>query len=322
MLIKIANKMKKGVWISVASLVFLIIFSGFWVFHSEDDHQKKWSETVKPNAVNAVIGDESFRAVYDKEPTAATSEQKRIVTHLKYVRKKLLHRDVGYLSKRKRQLRRKNLNRLKDYIQRGEFPKNKAFSNRRPNFIDSKGRICAVGYLVEQSLGRRAAEALNEKFQYEYVLEMESPKLRKWATENGFTTRELAMIQPSYGDDGWGVGPEENKNKMSRTIEYGILGVNVGLSAVNGYLGIKKSGSVIPATAGIALGASTITMGLTDKTRYSTADFITGGLSVAVGSWAMYSIFNKKSSSNNLTVAPVPSSRFNGNMGISINYRF
>lgn len=315
--------MKKGVWISAILLVILVIISGFWEIQPKENSQKKWSETVKPNAVNAVIGDKSFRAVYGKEPIAATSEHKRIVTHLKYVRKKLLQRDVDHLSKRQRQLRDKNLKRLKTYIQSGEFPNNNAFANRRPTFIDGHGRICAVGYLVEQSLGRKVAEALNEKYQYEYVLEMESPTLRNWAAQNGFTIRELAMIQPAY--DGGGccvVSPEGEKDKMSRTTEKILIGANIGLSIANGYLGWKQSGRVIPASASIAAGASTISLGLMGETHYSTTDYITGGLSVAAGSWALYSMFNKKSTSNNLTIAPVPSPRFDGNMGISVNYRF
>lgn len=306
-------------WISGIPVLVLLLASGFLVLDNQVESEQKWSTTIKPDAINAVIGDESYRAKFGAKPGKGTSENERITTHLQYVQKKLLDRNLDFLTEQQQENRVKHLNRLTNYIQQGVFPENNAFPNQhRPNFIDSEGRICAVGYLIEQSMGRDVAESINDKYQYEYVLKMDSNVLDKWAQRNGFTVRELAMIQPAYCYQSC-----VEQDNVSKTTESILIGANVGLSLVNGYYGLHQSGKVIPASASIALGASAITLGLTKHANYSTVDYITGGLSIAAGSWALRSVFNKKSSSsNNLTVAPVPNTRFDGNVGLSVNYRF
>jgi hypothetical protein len=72
------------------------------------------------------------------------------------------------------------------------------YDDRKPCFIDDGGNICAVGYLVEQTAGRAAAEAINARHQYDELLAMDDPTLLAWATKSGFTLTELAMIQPTY----------------------------------------------------------------------------------------------------------------------------
>lgn len=318
-------KIRMRSWISGTLILILVLSSGFLVVVNQVDDDQQWSTTIKPNAINAVIGDESYRAKYGAEPDKRTFENERITTHLQYVQQKLLDRNVDFLSQQQQENRTKYLNRLTDYIRQGEFPQNNAFPNQhRPNFIDSEGRICAVGYLIEQSMGHEVAESINDKYQYEYVLKMDSNVLEKWAQRNGFTVRELAMIQPAYDDRDpcCVIGPEPNQDKISRPLESVMIGASVGLSVINGYLNFENSSKVIPAAAGIVVGASSITLGLTEKLHYSTTDYITGGLSVAAGSWALHSIFKNNSSSNNLTIAPVPNTRFDGKVGLSVNYRF
>ena len=61
------------------------------------------------------------------------------------------------------------------------------------------GRICAVGYLIEQSAGRALAEAINAHFAEAMITEMESLALDGWIATSGLNVCELAMIQPCYG---------------------------------------------------------------------------------------------------------------------------
>jgi hypothetical protein len=149
--------------------------------------------------VNSVLGDESFVAVMGKKPTAEDSEQLRLRTHLQYVEKRLRAADVHHLSKKQRAARSLHLQHLHEYLTKGKFPHNHLFAGRRPHFIDEEGRICAVGYLVETSVGRNVAEQLNREFEWAYVQDIRSSIFDSWAKQAGFSKKELAMIQPSYG---------------------------------------------------------------------------------------------------------------------------
>ncbi|MFY0565686.1 hypothetical protein ACN28E_17835 [Archangium lansingense] len=106
---------------------------------------------------------------------------------------------MEHLSPELRAARKMNLDRLEAYIQRGLFPQNDDHPDaRRPTFIDSRGRICAVGYLVEQALGRQAAEAIAAQYKYAYIREIRSPLLTDWLPTTGLEPEEVEMIQPAY----------------------------------------------------------------------------------------------------------------------------
>lgn len=150
--------------------------------------------------VNAVLGDESYRLRFGQMPNAQTDEVIRIQTHLEYVEDLLRKRDVADLPTELLNRRLRLLDLLRVYRLQGIFPHNERFPNeRKPCFIDEAGRICAVGYLVEQSAGRTIAESINEKWQYDYLSDMEDAVLDQWIAESGLTKEECAMIQPTYG---------------------------------------------------------------------------------------------------------------------------
>lgn len=196
----------------------------------------KQSQTTKtsghPSAqtVNAVIGDESFIAQFGEKPGPNVSDKLRIKTHLQYVEQKLRARSTDHLSPSQRKNRSHYLDLLREYIRAEAFPHNDGHPDaRRPAFIDIDGNICAVGYLVEQTRGRAVAEALNSKYKYAFIPEIDDPIFKKWVNESGFTIKELAMIQPMYGPP----PPEErvettNSNHVERS--YGI-GTTLLLSA-------------------------------------------------------------------------------------------
>ena len=225
------------------------------------------------NTVNAIIGDASYVQKFELSPDANTNEVLRLQTHLSYVETLLSQRDLSHLSGQQKSNRKQILEVLHQYWNNGVFPKNYDYEERRPCFIDRDGAICAVGYLIEKTAGREVAEAINEKHQYDYLLDMNEEVISEWADENGLTLEECAMIQPAYG---WQPGPGQTVEAPIDQ-EYGIasgvaLGVNAGMNILNlsnRFRGINKNFSYI----GLATGATQIVMGIMnikdDETQYA-----------------------------------------------------
>lgn len=186
-----------------------------------------------PDLINPVVGNASFRARFGQEPGPGTDENARIATHLAYVENLLRARDVRHLPALQRQRRAALLDHLHRYRTAGVFPRNEQYPGRRPCFIDGAGRICAVGYLVEQTAGRALAERVNAQHQYDYLQDMRTPELLAWVGQSGLSLRECAMIQPSYN---WGPSPGQ-PNHVSAGYGAGSAvwsGLNAPLAALNG----------------------------------------------------------------------------------------
>jgi hypothetical protein len=155
---------------------------------------------ISPNTVNPVVGDASYLARFGHQPRANTSDFERIQTHLAYAEQQLRQHTPAGLPTTQRQRRAHLLDLLHAYWQAGVFPSNEAPDGQRhPCFIDRAGRICAVGYLVEQTAGRAAAERINTRFQYSELLNMHDPALSSWVGGSGLSLAECALIQPTYG---------------------------------------------------------------------------------------------------------------------------
>jgi len=154
----------------------------------------------KPSKViNAVLGEVAFLQAYGYLPHGNENEMERIQLHLRYVENLLRRKDVSGMPLELQEKRLQMLNRLCEYRERAEFPTNYAYPGQRvPCFIDYKGNICAVGYLVEQSAGRAVAEKINEKYQYANIKEMQDPMVQNWIASSGLSEEECAMIQPAY----------------------------------------------------------------------------------------------------------------------------
>jgi|GEM_PF-6181508 len=149
--------------------------------------------------INPVIGDQSYFMAFGKMPDQFSDEQVRIRTHLAYAEFLLGKRNVSHLSVEMQAKRSHALDLLHEYWTRGQFPLNNDYKNeRRPCFIDDNGTICAVGYLVEKTAGREAAEYINDKHMYQEIMEMKDPMIFEWMQQNGLTEEECAIIQPSY----------------------------------------------------------------------------------------------------------------------------
>jgi hypothetical protein len=147
---------------------------------------------------NHHLGDDSFVAAYGRAPTASDPEPVRMHAHLVYVRGVLAARQATSpaLAARRDEL----LGYLGDYIAKGSTPINTYLPWRSPVFIDRDGTVCAVGYLIERSVGRAAAEAIARAHRFEFLEDIAAaePTVRAWIASSGFTLDELASIQPAY----------------------------------------------------------------------------------------------------------------------------
>ena len=184
-------------------------------------------------AINPLIGDISFVDKFGQKPTAKTDEALRIKTHLEYVENLLRQKDISNLTLEQQEKRKNLLDLLHEYWTAGIFPRNYDHTDKRvPCFIDKDGKICAVGYLVEQTAGRQSAEKINDNHKYDKLLAMNDRLVDSWIKTSGLTKKECAMIQPTYGPP-----PSYNYNYISP--QYGIAssvlgGVNLSLNVIDG----------------------------------------------------------------------------------------
>jgi len=151
-------------------------------------------------------GDDSFVALFGRAPTDADDERVRMAAHLKYVHGWLASRPATRpeLAGKRAAL----LEALQRYIAKGTTPQNTNLPWRTPVFIDDEGRICAVGYLIESSVGRALPEKIAKLHKYDFLEDIAAamPEVAQWIEESGLTLEELASIQPAYDEPsvhGW-----------------------------------------------------------------------------------------------------------------------
>lgn len=222
------------------------------------------------NTVNAVIGDVSYQQRFGRNPNESTNEILRLQTHLSYVEAMLSSKDVSHLSESQQRNRAAVMELLREYWMNGVFPTNYDYPGRRPCFIDRDGNICAVGYLIEKTVGREVAEAINEDHQYDYLLDMDEEVIARWADTYGLTLEECAMIQPAYG---WQPVKTEAPIPTSYGISSGFAGgANIGINIMN-----LKGSSPTVAYIGFLTGATQVVLGLTHLKKDKTTYGIVGG---------------------------------------------
>ena len=239
--------------------------------------------------VNAVLGNSS---------QIFSSEQARIRAHLEAVAERLARVDDSSLAPALRDARQRNLDRLRAYAYAGVFPSNPAsIAGRTPNFLDDHGNVCAVGYLVEQDLGRDAVVAVARDYQFDYVPYINSPALADWQASSGLSTLELAMIQPSYGDPDppppttairfWSGGGWSDRDLLLA----GLLTSNLVTSIANFAYLTEGRGHAIGGWVGIFSGAASFIYGISaEEPAFTAAGVMAGaigatsfGLAIAKG---------------------------------------
>lgn len=214
--------------------------------------------TEPGQSVNAVIGDISFLEKYGISPTAETNEYLRLQTHLEYVEKLLRKKDISTLTKIQQENREKMLDLLNEYWKSGVFPKNYDYPGKRiPCFIDKKGRICAVGYLIEQSTGREVAEEINSKYKYAYLADIDDHTIDNWIRSSGLTKEECAMIQPAYAP----VYPSNYVSPAYAVSSSLLSGLNLSLNTINGIQISRGTNNKTVPIFGLISGAGQIALG-------------------------------------------------------------
>jgi|GEM_PF-3595299 len=151
--------------------------------------------------IDAMIGDGGFNRVYPVVPGNGIDHDVQITRSLARLELLLRQRNVQSWPLGLRAERARNLDRLHEYRLRAIYPRNYDHPDRLlPCFIDRNGAICAVGYLIEMSAGRAAAERINARYQYATVAAMNDPDIYNWIARSGLTRAEVEAIQrPEMG---------------------------------------------------------------------------------------------------------------------------
>jgi MYXO-CTERM domain-containing protein len=140
--------------------------------------------------------------------TPAQLERFRIQRHLARVEATLREETPHDLAERPAQARARLLDELHLYAERGIFPQNPDFPDRRvPYFIDELGTACAVGHLMIVSGAAELALEIASDENNDVVADIDHPGVGPWLAANGLTEADAAWIQPSYGPCGFGEMP-------------------------------------------------------------------------------------------------------------------
>ena len=148
------------------------------------------------DGANHHLGDASIVARFGHAPGKGDGEATRMKTHLGYVRALLA---AGAPTRPELAARRTELlDYLNDYIAKNITPANMDQPWRTPVFVDALGNMCAVGYLIERSVGRELVQRIAATHRFDYLEDIAMPEVAAWVAESGFTLDELASIQPGY----------------------------------------------------------------------------------------------------------------------------
>lgn len=217
-------------------------------------------------------------------PSTVALDAARIGARLVRVERRLRGRPPAGLSERQRRRRERALRHLREYRTRGIFPVNSDFPGRRvPYFVDRKGTLCALAYLIWRSGHRNLVAEVAATHNNGRVRELASnARLREWLRRHGLTVEEASMIQPSYeGDDC--VACVTQPEQPERSVDAGFViasALGSGLSVWSGLsnasdLAAHGSGSAVTGIAGGLAGGAAAALGATR--------FDTEGASLAVG---------------------------------------
>ncbi|MEJ7663205.1 MAG: hypothetical protein WKG07_28525 [Hymenobacter sp.] len=178
------------------------------------------------------------------------------------------------------------------------FPHNASpDGQRRPCFIDEAGRICAVGYLVEQTAGRAAAERINQHFQYAEIGQMHDAALSRWVAGSGLSVADCALIQPTYNNQPY-QRPETLSNGYATSSAL-LGGINLAAISLNRSAAGQQTGRWLPLLT-MATGTTQAILGMgnfpsgngyyteSDARRYvSIANVGVGTATLLFGTWSL-----------------------------------
>lgn len=94
--------------------------------------------------------------------------------------------------------RQRNLDRLREYRRRGEFPRNPGYDGRVPCFVGADGTRCSVGHLLVEDGREDLVASVMADDPTLRIEDLEGGPVLEWIESNGFTREEAARIQPAY----------------------------------------------------------------------------------------------------------------------------
>jgi hypothetical protein len=146
--------------------------------------------------IDAVIAAPAYNKVMAVRDAPYIEYHEQVTRRLEYLESLLRSRDVSNWPEALRAERMKNINRLHDYREAGNFPMNFDHPDRQlPCFLDRKGNLCAVANLIAQSEGIEMVEKITSRYKYATVSEMKMPELEQWIASSGLTRDEVITIQ-------------------------------------------------------------------------------------------------------------------------------
>lgn len=160
------------------------------------DHRSPQPAYTHLYEVNAVW--EHFREAAPLLEIQFQSDIERISYHLTLVEQYLRNHCPKSIKGQALKKRLALLDSLQAYAKASIFPQNIYHNERRPYFIDHRGVHCAVGYLMKASNSGALAARIRQEHNFDYLRDIKTEGVSKWAKEWGFELTELAWIQPGY----------------------------------------------------------------------------------------------------------------------------
>jgi hypothetical protein len=213
-------------------------------------------------AIDRIIGDGGLNRVYPIYPRMGAEGTRLISRRLEYIENLLRSRDVANWPEGLRAERMRNIERLHAYRLRQEYPVNYDHPDSfLPTFMDRDGKICAAGYLIEQSAGHDFAVKVNNLYQYASIRQMKSPAVDKWIAASGLTRKEVETIQVIE----MRYEPEPNQNVAAGGNDSTLVRVNVPQVGRNGFSILGGRGVETTLTATVLDSTSNRTLIVTSK---------------------------------------------------------
>jgi hypothetical protein len=245
------------------------------------------------------------------------AEVARIQAHIARAERLARSHDVSGLSPSQRDARERNLARLEAYRQRGAFPHNDDFADRRvPYFVDRAGTPCAMAYLIEQSGRSDLVERVVRRSNNATVLQLAAdaaigPALAAWLGEAGLSVQEAQTIQPQYGGD---IYPPPSRGDV---VPSAYAAASATLGTLNVLSFALNTGAISPkpspwvARAGVLTGLAEIGLGAAHlgATRHSAAlgwaNILVGTASAVASTTSLVRSSRQEVASRGLRLAPL-----------------
>lgn len=172
----------------------------------------------------------------------------RIREHLRRAEAALRADDHDHLTDHQRRRRAVALDRLAEYREGAEFPRNRSVPGRSPLFVGDDGTPCAMAHLVRED-GRD--DLVADVMATDPAVSIEDlpagHPLVEWIEDNGLTQAEAARIQPTYPD---GVQFATTCGPVSCRVAGALAAtVGAGVFAAAEYVGYRLASDLFPENA-------------------------------------------------------------------------